>query len=131
MRARRAETPARPRGDRGIARKHGATAARRGWAQSYRALPRAQPGPERSGGTRPHQPLTLTLPSPSTLPLPSPLPAAAPDRASPNALPRLHNDPQPRRDGGGAAGNQRNEPSGPAAPAPLDQGTRRHADGAQ
>src|ERR687885_579513 len=28
--------------------------ARRGWAQLYRALPRAQPGPERSGGTRPH-----------------------------------------------------------------------------
>src|SRR4051812_15098840 len=29
------------------------TRARRGWAQWYRALPRAQPGPERSGGTRP------------------------------------------------------------------------------
>src|SRR5207253_10825728 len=30
-------------------------AARRGWQQSYRCLPRAQPGPERSGGTRPRE----------------------------------------------------------------------------
>src|SRR3982751_2591098 len=35
-----------PRGQRG--------GARRGWHRSYRSLPRAQPGPERSGGTRPH-----------------------------------------------------------------------------
>src|SRR5205085_6820954 len=28
--------------------------ARRGWQQSYRCLPRAQPGPERSAGTRPN-----------------------------------------------------------------------------
>src|SRR4051812_14755949 len=33
----------------------GAAGARRGWQQSYRCLPRAQPGPERSGGTRPNR----------------------------------------------------------------------------
>jgi hypothetical protein len=31
-----------------------AAVARRRWAQFYRALRRAQPGPERSGGTRPN-----------------------------------------------------------------------------
>src|SRR5262245_38526165 len=53
MRARRAETPARSRRRRGSAERPGATAARRSWPQSYRGLLRAQPGPERSGGTRP------------------------------------------------------------------------------
>src|SRR5262245_47652280 len=57
MRARRAETPARPRRRCGVARALGATAARRSWPQSYRGLLRAQPGPERSGGTRPTQQL--------------------------------------------------------------------------
>src|SRR4051812_11692446 len=57
MRARRAETAARPRGCRGIERNPGATAARRSWPQSYRGLLRAQPGPERSGGTRPKRQL--------------------------------------------------------------------------
>src|SRR3954468_23152345 len=53
MRARRAGTPPRASGRFGSARMPGAAVARRGWAQLYRALPRAQPGPERSGGTRP------------------------------------------------------------------------------
>ena len=42
------------RGGRDSEEGRGAPGARRGWAQLYRALPRAQPGPERSGGTRPH-----------------------------------------------------------------------------
>src|SRR5690242_6486729 len=61
MRARRAETPARLRRSGGSATTRGATAARRGWAQSYRALPRAQPGPERSAGTRPHPPFAVAV----------------------------------------------------------------------
>jgi hypothetical protein len=41
-------------GGRGIGWRDGAAVARRGWQRRYRCLPRAQPGPERSGGTRPH-----------------------------------------------------------------------------
>src|SRR5215510_9036024 len=62
MRARRAETPARPRQDRGSTARPGATAARRSWPQSYRGLLRAQPGPERSGGTRPNQQFEVRRP---------------------------------------------------------------------
>src|SRR3712207_902373 len=59
MRARRAGTPPRRRGCRTIERIRGAAVARRGWQRRYRCLPRAQPGPERSGGTRPHPALDL------------------------------------------------------------------------
>src|SRR5919199_638606 len=55
MRARRAGTAAARVASTSIEKKHGAPPlARRGRAQLYRALPRAQPGPERSGGTRPN-----------------------------------------------------------------------------
>src|SRR3954471_23149752 len=53
MRARRAGTPPRARRAVGIDVMPGAAVARRGWQRRYRCLPRAQPGPERSGGTRP------------------------------------------------------------------------------
>src|SRR3954471_23663749 len=53
MRARRAGTPPRARRAVGIDGIPGAAVARRGWQRRYRCLPRAQPGPERSGGTRP------------------------------------------------------------------------------
>src|SRR5215218_1469270 len=54
MRARRAGTPPRPHRRGGFARMPGAAVARRGWAQSYRALPRAQPGLAPRRQTRPN-----------------------------------------------------------------------------
>src|SRR4051794_14809226 len=50
MRARRAETRRRA---------VSAGASRRSWAALFAALLRAQPGPERSGGTRPNPPSVL------------------------------------------------------------------------
>src|SRR5215207_9502141 len=50
MRARRAENPEQNRTAVSCGCAEG---ARRTWAQLYRALVRAQPGPERSAGTRP------------------------------------------------------------------------------
>src|SRR5215207_4849673 len=49
---------------RGSERGHGATAARRRWQRRYRCLRRAKPGPERSGGTRPHPALPSQAPAP-------------------------------------------------------------------
>ena len=50
----------------GAAADTGAPGARRRWQQSYRCLRRAKPGPERSGGTRPHPLLILSTTSPAT-----------------------------------------------------------------
>src|SRR5688500_14273915 len=62
MRARRGETPARAHETRGNALDPGAPGARRRWAQSYRALRRAQPGP-RLRGTRPTPHLSVAVPN--------------------------------------------------------------------
>src|SRR5690349_15359088 len=53
MRARRAGTAPRASRGGGIASIPGAAVARRGWAQLYRALPRAQPGLAPRRQTRP------------------------------------------------------------------------------
>src|SRR3954469_17404345 len=53
MRARRAGTPPRRIERRGSARRLCAAGARRGWQQSYRCLPRAQPGLASRRQTRP------------------------------------------------------------------------------
>src|SRR4051812_45897682 len=54
MRARRAGTAAARFAETSDEMMAGAPPlARRGWQRRYRCLPRAQPGPERSGGTRP------------------------------------------------------------------------------
>src|SRR3712207_4464222 len=62
MRARRAGTPARAHDRRPDGRNRGAPEARRSWQRLYRCLLRAQPGPERSGGTRPTPPLPFAVP---------------------------------------------------------------------
>src|ERR1700741_2980119 len=63
MGARRAETPARPRGGIGGAAGPGATVARRRWRALFARLLRAQPGPERSGGTRPNPAVDVLHPA--------------------------------------------------------------------
>src|SRR4051812_47865890 len=70
MRARRAGTPPQ--------RQLVAVVARRGWQRRYRCLPRAQPGPERSGGTRPSHAVRLSRTLPRNL-------VSFPDSVSPVA----------------------------------------------